>query len=471
MIFSNKLPAFHLLKNDEAGQFDYPEIFVLLITITLIIYHFDFNPASIALFIVVSIPSVMTLIYSYYRQANFWTANIIILLVSIVIGSMQFCIIISLSLGLWVGVRIIANEPENRLQLIAVSIISATVFYYVSLILNGGKIDCHGGFLTQVILLASVVAMLWQFWVVYHHYMDYEKKSQVASGRLIVMVSVINKLTRFIPSQIWKPIVNSNSPVTVTNKRAKLSIMFSDIVGFTELSETLSADNLADILNTYIHCMTVIADKHNAVIDKFIGDGMVCFFGDPNSQGFRQDALACVAMAIDMRREMRSLRHKWRLMGFEGLDVRIGINTDYCHVGNFGSNHRLSYTLIGKAANLAARLESVAGKGEIFISERTHDYVYHDYQCEFSGDFQLKGFNEKVSAWQVLDPDINQRQLSKWVDYTLPGFNLHLNFKDMHNYDYKVIKKQLNLALEHLEGEERNQKSKLERSEIELKDD
>ncbi|MFP5304124.1 adenylate/guanylate cyclase domain-containing protein, partial [Cobetia sp. SIMBA_158] len=76
-----------------------------------------------------------------------------------------------------------------------------------------------------------------------------------------------------------------------------------------------------------------------------------CFFGEPNSRGSRQDALDCVAMAIDMRREMRTLRQKWRLMGFEGLYIRVGITTGYCHVGNFGSNSRLSYTIIGKEAN------------------------------------------------------------------------------------------------------------------------
>ena len=142
-------------------------------------------------------------------------------------------------------------------------------------------------------------------------------------------------------------------------------------------------------------------------------------------------------------------------MGFEGLYVRIGITTGYCHVGNFGSNSRLSYTLIGKEANLAARLESAAGKGEVLISQSTYDYICHDYECECAGEFQLKGFDQRVQAWQVLDPDMHKGQSSKWVDHTLPGFNLHLNFKDMKNYDYQEIKNRLNFALERLEKEER----------------
>ena len=314
--------------------------------------------------------------------------------------------------------------------------------------------DCYDSLVTPVVLLASMIVILCHFRHVYHDYVDYEAQAQQAVGRLNTMVSVINKLTRFVPPQVWEPIVKSDSPVSVENKRAKLTMMFSDIVGFTELSDSLSADNLADILNTYMHCMTLIANKHGAVLDKFIGDGMVCFFGEPNSRGPRQDALDCVAMAIDMRREMRTLRQKWRLLGFEGLYIRIGITTGYCHVGNFGSNNRLSYTLIGKEANLASRLEAVAGKGQIFISESTHDYISHDYDCEYVGAFQLKGFDNKVSAWQVLDPDENKGQLSKWVDHTLPGFNLHLNFKDMQDNDYQDIKNRLNLALARIEQEE-----------------
>ena len=441
--------------DSKTYQFDYPEIFVLILTVILLAVHFNFSATSMALAVIVCLPSLMILIYNYRRQSSFWTSNIVIILLSAVIGSIQFCAVIALSLAALIGLRVILSRPENHLKLIAVSVVTMIVFYYVSVTLSSAEIDCHDSLVTPVVLLASMIVILCHFRHVYHDYINYEARAQQAVGRLNTMVSVINKLTRFVPPQVWEPIVKSDSPVSVENKRAKLTIMFSDIVGFTELSDSLSADNLADILNTYMHCMTLIANKHGAVLDKFIGDGMVCFFGEPNSRGARQDALDCVAMAIDMRREMRTLRQKWRLLGFEGLYIRIGITTGYCHVGNFGSNNRLSYTLIGKEANLASRLEAVAAKGQIFISESTHDYISHDYDCEYAGAFQLKGFDSKVSAWQVLDPDENKGQLSKWVDHTLPGFNLHLNFRDMQDNDYQDIRDRLNLALERIEQQEK----------------
>ncbi|MGP9687823.1 adenylate/guanylate cyclase domain-containing protein [Psychrobacter sp. AOP22-C1-C5] len=443
-----KLPS----NNKGTYRFDYPEVFVLILTVVLLALYYDFRPTSMALLVTTTLPGLMILIYNYRRQTSFWTSNIVIILLSAVIGTLQLCMMMSLSLAALIGVRIII-DPRNHLRLITVALVTTVIFYYVSTILDGSNVACIEGWVPPVVLLSSVTVILYQFRHIHQEYTVYKARADQATGRLSTMVSIINKLTRFVPPQIWEPIVRADSPVSVFNKRAKLTIMFSDIVGFTELSDSLSADNLADILNTYMERMTLIANKHGAVLDKFIGDGMVCFFGEPNSRGSRQDALDCVAMAIDMRREMRTLRQKWRLMGFEGLYIRIGITTGYCHVGNFGSNNRLSYTLIGKEANLAARLESSAGKGMILVSESTYDYICHNYECQPAGAFQLKGFDNKVNAWQVLDPDANDSHQSKWVDHTLPGFNLHLNFKDMKDHDYQDIMARLSLALERIEQE------------------
>lgn len=454
MTFSETLKSRSPLKDAGVCRFDYPEVFVLILTVVLRAIYYDFRSISMALLVIITLPSLMILIYNYRRQTSFWTSNIVIILLSVVIGSLQCCTVISISLAALIGVRIILSRPENHLRLLSVSAVTIIVFYYVSTVLNANSMDFDDGLLPLIVMVASLGVILYQFWRIYQQHITFKARAHQASGRLNTMVSVINKLTRFVPPQIWEPIVKSDSPVRVSNKRAKITIMFSDIVGFTELSDSLSSDNLSDILNTYMHCMTSIADKHGAVLDKFIGDGMVCFFGEPNSRGSRQDALDCVAMAIDMRREMRTLRQKWRLMGFEGLYIRIGITTGYCHVGNFGSNSRLSYTIIGKEANLASRLESCAGKDQILVSESTYDYICHNYECEHVAAFCLKGIDEKIDAWQVLDPSASTGHLSKWVDHTLPGFNLHLNFKDMKDNDYQDIRARLNFALERIEQEE-----------------
>jgi len=118
--------------------------------------------------------------------------------------------------------------------------------------------------------------------------------------------------------------------------------------------------------------MSRIAMDYGATIDKYVGDGIVIFFGDPKTQSVKQDALSCVKMAIAMRDRMRVLLgHTWRNNGLE--KCRIGlINTGFCTVGNFGSEGRLDYTIVGGGVNLASRLETAAEPGKILISYETY---------------------------------------------------------------------------------------------------
>src|SRR6202035_4813185 len=111
-------------------------------------------------------------------------------------------------------------------------------------------------------------------------------------------------------------------------------------------------------------------------IDKFVGDAMLIFFGDPDTKGDAEDAKACLRMAIEMQERIAGLNAKWRNAGIEHpFRVRMGINTGYCNVGNFGSADRMDYTIIGAEANLAARLQSIAAPGQIVASYETYALV------------------------------------------------------------------------------------------------
>ena len=122
--------------------------------------------------------------------------------------------------------------------------------------------------------------------------------------------------------------------------------------------------------------MTDIAIEYGGTVDKYIGDAIMIFFGDPNSNGKKMDAIACVSMALKMKKILKTLRKSWEETGLsESLDVRMGIHTDVCTVGNFGSKDRLDYTVLGNGVNLASRLESSASSNEILISENTHNLV------------------------------------------------------------------------------------------------
>ena len=150
--------------------------------------------------------------------------------------------------------------------------------------------------------------------------------------------------------------------------------------------------------------MSKIALSHGATIDKYVGDAIVIFFGDPESKGVKRDALACVGMAIAMRRSMQELQSVWRDAGIEKpLICRIGINTGFCTVGNFGSEDRMDYTIIGGGVNLASRLESAATPGEILVSYETYSQVKDEILCEERETISVKGIAYPVATYQVVD--------------------------------------------------------------------
>jgi adenylate cyclase len=282
-----------------------------------------------------------------------------------------------------------------------------------------------------------------------------ELQLEEAQAKTTQFMNIANKIARYAPSQVWQSIVRGDRDARIENKRKKLTIFFSDIQGFTELSETLLPDDLATILNTYFEHMSDLAKKYGGTIDKFIGDALLIFFGDPTTQGPRADALACVEMAIAMRRENKLLRQKWKALGFEGLHVRMGITTGYCHVGNFGSNSRMSYTIIGRDANLAARLQGAADPDEILISNDTYLLIRDRINCRERGLMQLKGIAKPMQTWQVIDAYQNTQTYNRrWMEFEMDGFNLQLDMDEVKSYDRERILQALQQASRNLDSHE-----------------
>ena len=277
------------------------------------------------------------------------------------------------------------------------------------------------------------------------NYSDLEMKN----NRYIKMA---NKIACYVPSQVWQAIANDTLETTLDNKRKKLTIFFSDIQGFTELSENLSPDDLAHLLNMYFDKMSNIAKKYGGTIDKFVGDALVIFFGDPTTKGTHADALACIDMAIAMQNEMKRLRQKYQHSDFGNLHVRMGVTTGYCHVGNFGSASRMSYTIIGKEANIAARLQSAASPDEILITDETFQQIKNQIHCINHGEIDLRGIAKPIQTWQVQGrfesvPTLQRR----WSEYELDGFNMQLDLDLVKSYDKEKIKIALKQVADNLD--------------------
>jgi class 3 adenylate cyclase len=211
------------------------------------------------------------------------------------------------------------------------------------------------------------------------------------------------KLSKYLSPQLYRALFSGEKNVDITSRRKKLTVFFSDIAGFTEVTELLEPEQLTIFLNQYLLEMSAIALQYGATIDKFMGDAIMVFFGDTESRGPRDDAVACVEMAIAMQQRMGDLQAAWRERGHEHVfRLRIGINTGYCTVGNFGSEDRVDYTAIGKEVNLAARLQSHAEPGGILLAHETYSLVRDVVVAEEPVTVAIRGFSSPVTTHRVI---------------------------------------------------------------------
>ena len=235
---------------------------------------------------------------------------------------------------------------------------------------------------------------------------DLETANQKLAQQAQRLEDVSAKISRYLPRQLYESIFTGKMDADIGSRRRNLTIFFSDICEFARKTERLEPEALSEILNHYFSEMTEIARSYGATIDKFIGDAILIFFGDPDTQGPEQDARACVAMAIDMQRRMTALGHRYDSLGLsEPLEMRIGINSGYCTVGNFGSFERIDYTIVGTPVNVAARLQEAGEPGTILISRNTHALITEHFEVAPIGLLQLKGIADQVDAYRVrFDP-------------------------------------------------------------------
>ena len=212
-----------------------------------------------------------------------------------------------------------------------------------------------------------------------------------------------SKLSKYLSPQVYSSIFTGERGVEIAANRKKLTVFFSDIAEFTAITDKLEPEEITSLLNHYLTEMSKIALEHGATIDKYVGDAILLFFGDPETKGAKEDAGVCVRMAIAMQRRLCELQREWRDAGLQRLfEVRMAINTGYCTVGNFGSEDRMDYTIIGNEVNLASRLQSHAEPGSILITHETYSLVKDVAPTAEQEPVRLKGFADPIRNYKIL---------------------------------------------------------------------
>ena len=208
---------------------------------------------------------------------------------------------------------------------------------------------------------------------------------------------VLSNFQRYFSPDLAKQIAEHGEQVKLGGQKRDVVILFSDIRGFTSMSEKMEPDDVALLLREYFTEMVEIIFRHGGTLDKFIGDAIMALWGAPFAS--EDDADKAMRAAIDMQRKLVELNQHWAQTGKPSVQIGIGINFGQVFAGNIGSEQRLEYTVLGDAVNTASRLCSKAGKGEIIISEPLHTRLKFPPQVEAREPLELKGKSQRVANY------------------------------------------------------------------------
>lgn len=205
---------------------------------------------------------------------------------------------------------------------------------------------------------------------------------------------------RFLSDEIVHQLLDTPDGLALGGKKRELTILMSDLRGFTAMSERMPPDSLLSMLNHYLGEMTRIIQKHNGTIIEFIGDGILAIFGAPVESG--NHASDAVAAAIEMQACMDSVNRWNRERAFPRLEMGVGLNTGEVIVGNIGSEKRTKYGVVGSHVNLCGRIESYTVGGQVLISPRTRSQVASDLEIAQEMEVFPKGVQQALTLSQVI---------------------------------------------------------------------
>ncbi len=215
-------------------------------------------------------------------------------------------------------------------------------------------------------------------------------------------------LERYLSPELVKEIVESGAEVDLNTKKKDLTIMFVDIQGFSSMSEEVSVEHVNRYLNDFFQVMTTAVFEQKGTVDKFLGDGMLAFFGDPAP--LENHSMAALEAALRMQERMKEINARWKDSGIpqlaQGMKIRIGLNSGSVIVGNIGSQRRLEYTVLGSVVNIASRLQSLAPPGGIIMTETTFGNVSKDIFCDGPETVKVKGIDRGIPIYKVFAESI-----------------------------------------------------------------
>lgn len=334
--------------------------------------------------------------------------------------------------NLMYGVEIHANVIESVVrgdflqkqskssEIILIILVSVLTFYVISYIRSGKSLR-H--FRMELVGLLFVLVVL--FAIAYAAIMLFTGQSFVLSAispMVAVLASYIastayhfvterkqrllikNMFSTYVNAAVVDELIANPEKLQLGGERKQLTVLFSDVEGFTTVAERMAPDALVAFLNEYLSAMTEVIFKNNGTLDKFFGDAVIAFWGAPLPQ--TDHAVRACLTAVEMQQRLIELRVKWQAEGKPLVRTRIGINTGEMVVGNFGGTGKFDYTVIGDSVNIASRLEGANKfyRTGIIVSQATYDLVKHRIVGRELDLITVKGRTEPLRIFELLQP-------------------------------------------------------------------
>ena len=210
-------------------------------------------------------------------------------------------------------------------------------------------------------------------------------------------------LVRYLPADLINDIFEGKISMDTKPHSQQLTVLFSDLSGFTKMSEKHGAEVVSEFLNDYLTIMNETIFANQGTIDKFIGDAIMVIFGAPIDMSEEDQAINAARCAIAMQQGMVLVNQKWKAKGIDEVAMRIGVHQGKAVVGNFGSAQRVDYTAIGPSVNLASRIETACEPGKIYVSEQVRERLDDEPATALVGEFELKGIEGKTPIYELVD--------------------------------------------------------------------
>jgi len=275
------------------------------------------------------------------------------------------------------------------------------LLYLVEDIRAGLVGPAEGGAFAAVVLIAyfgGVFVCLVIEWVTRRSFV----KDQIIQMQQRQLADSRDAIRRYVPPTVAERIIRGESASVEAPLRRRVTILFCDIAGFTDIADRVEPEVITQVLSDYLSAMSQLVDAAGGTLTEFAGDGLMALFGAPDEVMPIEQARRSIRAALAMQAKMRELGESWRVFGLgKALAVRIGINTGMVSVGSYGSQGRMTYTAVGLVTNIAARVEAGAEAGQILISESTYQLVRDEVDCTPRGGLDCKGVHYPVPVYAV----------------------------------------------------------------------